>query len=261
MHGNLFKQGNSLMKFTIPVLLLLILSQSCIAQKASFSEVKLKPDVNYYNTKDSSIIFPIVVTKNAEVDNLINSRIMYEMLQPEDSSQNLRQLLAEHIENGLIDLSYGVTFNTNGLLSFSIRAEGCGAHCSSWTTWFNFDLNTGKEITIRELMKESGIDRFKSMVGKDKKAALIRYLAEQKKALSNKDQDSVTYEWSISQVEENCLNSISIENFSLSEDALEIFDNCEFPYAIRSQEPTIELKYSFRKISDLLNPKFKKLLR
>lgn len=241
--------------------MLLIVPDCCLAQKALLREIKLKPDSNYFNIKDSTIVFPIVVTKNSEVDKRINSRILEEMFQPEDSSQSLKQVLAEHIENGLINLDYKISFNSGGLLSFSIDAEGCGAHCSSWTTWFNFDLATGKEITIYDLLTGSGIDSFKNIVSKDKKAALSKYLADQRIALSNKDGDSTTYEWAISQVEESCINRISIENFSLSGGVLEIFDNCEFPYAIRSQEPTIELKYSYRKVTDFLNPKFRRLLR
>ena len=115
-------------------------------QKASFKEIKLAPNPKYYNTKKATIIFPIVVTKNAQIDELINSRIEDDMFQLEGEKQSIRNVLDEHINDyGLINLSYEVTYNNFGLLSFSIYAEGCGAHCSSWQTHFNFDLVSGEK--------------------------------------------------------------------------------------------------------------------
>lgn len=244
--------------FLIPIL---SLAYHCFGQTASFKEIKQNPRTQYLNTKDSTIVFPVVVTKNSKIDNLINSQIKDEMFQPEASAQSLRSVIKERIDEGLIYLDYEVTFNQRRLLSFSIRAEGCGAHCSSWTTYFNFDLATGKRITINDLLQGSKIDSFKSIVLVDKRNILSKYKADMLADFKNKDVDSSTHDWAISQVDGNCMNSISIEEFSLTTERLEIINNCEFPYAIQSQQPLIELKYSYQNITKFLSPRFGKILR
>ena len=57
-------------------------------------------------------------------------------------------------------MSYEVTYKRNGILSMNIFAEGCGAHCSSWYTYFNFDLKTGKTLKLSDLISENRIDSF-----------------------------------------------------------------------------------------------------
>jgi hypothetical protein len=56
--------------------------------------------------------------------------------------------------------------------------------------------------------------------------------------------DSADYRWIVDYVNDNCFNSIEIENFSFSDSAIEFVDPCAFPHAIRSQEPVYRLIYS-----------------
>jgi len=240
----------------------LLLALCCTGQKASFNEIKLRPAKRNFNTQETTIIFPIVVTGNASTDKLINAQVKTDVFYLEDTIPATRDILKENIEdNGLINLSYKVTFNKNGLLSFFIDAEGCGAHCSSWKTYFNFDLKTGKKIPVDDLFLQNKTDSFKNMVRENKINALKKYKEEEKDNFINKTIDSVEYEWSISLVDENCINSISIENFSLLDGVIEIIDPCEFPNAIRSQQPYFELKYAYKNIEESLNPAFRLILK
>ena len=70
------------------------------------------------------------------------------------------------------------------------------------------------------------------------------------------DIDSVTIQWAIEHVDENCIGHVQLDNFSLSDLSIEIMDPCEFPHAIRSQEPAYELKYSYRFMQPFLKPKY-----
>ena len=45
-----------------------IMTIQCHAQNASFKEIKIKPNPKYYDTKESTIIFPIVITTNPKID-------------------------------------------------------------------------------------------------------------------------------------------------------------------------------------------------
>lgn len=183
------------------------------------------------------------------------------MFSPDDDKQSIEKVLVEHINDyGLINLSYEVTYKLNGILSMHIYAEGCGAHCSSWTTYFNFDLKTGKKITIDDLVIESKTDSFRKIVFADKIKALNSYKSGEIDNVTNNHIDSATYHWVLEQVDSNCINTVEIDNFSLSGLMIEIIDPCEFPHAIRSQEPSYKLEYPLKSISSFLKPKFKRLL-
>jgi hypothetical protein len=239
----------------------IFLTVQCTAQVASFKEIKRKPNSEYFKIKKLTIIFPVVVTKNPQVDKLINSQIKTGMFDIYDTSQSLNNIISESINDGLINLSYQVTYNRDGLVSFCINAEGCGAHCSSWNTYFIFDLTTGKSVTINDIFLADKIDSFTNIVRADKIKTLTSYKEEEKDNFKNNDIDSMEYHWAISEVDNNCINEVSVERFAISDQWIEIFDPCEFPNAIRSQEPSMELRYAYSSILGFLRPRFRKLIK
>jgi hypothetical protein len=245
------------------ILLVFILSLcSCAyAQKAAFKEIKLKPSTKFYAPEGSSIIYPIIVTADPKVDQLINTQIKDELLNLDSTKQTARTLLTEHInEYGLVNLSYEVIYNNHAILSLQVYEEGCGAYCSSGDSYFNFDLTTGKKIAIADLIKEEMLDSFRNIVFHDKLKALQEYKLEEIEDLKQGNTDSSTYDWAMQEVDSNCSKSVSLESFSLP-GLIQVFDRCEFPHAIQSQQPTYELKYSYRFLQPFLKPKFKQLLK
>jgi hypothetical protein len=240
---------------------MLLLFSVAYAQKATFKEIRFKPDPRLFNSKEATIIYPIIVTTNPEADELMNAQIKEEMFSPGDDKRSTRNILHEQLSMdglGLINLSYKVTHNTNGVLSMYIYAEGCGAHCSSWNSYFNFYLQTGKEINITDMIAEDKIDSFTNIVLHDKLKALQRYKTEEITELKADHIDSVSY--ILEQVDSNCAKSVAIGNFSLSNQMIGIIDPCEFPFMLRSQEPSYELKYAYKFLQPFLKPKFKIIL-
>lgn len=247
-----------------PLLIIIpfILTIQSSGQKASFKEIELRPNSKYYTTKEATIKFPIVQTGNSKIDIIINSQIKEGVFLPDNGNQSLQSVLNENIkEYGLINSSYQVTYNSSGFLSLSIYTEGCGAYCSSSNSYFNFDLLTGKKISIYDVILKDRIDSFKNIVQSDKIYSLTKFKLEEKNSFLNNQIDSATYDWVISQIDDNCINQFSIEHFSISSNSVEIIDPCEFPHAIQSQEPMIELKYTYNSIAKFLSPKFKKILK
>ncbi|HLK27944.1 MAG TPA: hypothetical protein VKT28_05140 [Puia sp.] len=232
------------------------------AQKASFKELRLKPNSKYYKAKEATIFFPIVVTNNIKIDKLINEQIKEDVFEPDAKNQSLQKIIAENInEYGLINLSFEATYNNHYLLSFSIFREGCGAYCSSENIYFNFDLLTGKKVSITDIIQENRIDSFRNIVLSDKVSSLNKYKIEEKALIGTDGIDSATYDWVISEIDDNCIHQVSLKDFSISDKSIEILDPCGLPHAIQSQEPVIELKYSFELLEKFLTTKFKKLLK
>lgn len=230
-------------------------------QTVTFEEIRLEPNPKFFNVKYVTIVYPIVVTKNSAVDEMINNEIKTQVLDIEDNNASAAKLLAERIDEGLINLSYEVSFKKNNILSMSITSEGCAAYCSSYDNYFNFDLKTGELIGISTIIDETKIDSLRTLVQKEKRRALDEYKKEEILEVDSVHIDSADYRWIVNYVDENCLDSIEIGNFSLSDSAIEFMDRCVFPHVIRSQEPVYHLVYSYKFLSEFLKPEFKSRLK
>jgi hypothetical protein len=253
------------LKFTKTKYLALLFCLHCsfaLAQQVTIKEIKCLPDKKHYNTTDATLIYPIVLTKNTAAGKLINAFIKAVIIEKEteDSAASVKQGLKNMAANGTINLSYEVTFNKNNLLSLYIFQEGCGAHCSSWNTYFNFDSKTGKAITIEDIITKNSIDGFRKKVLADKQKALTAYKEEEKEELNSKAIDSSEYDWAMREVDEYCINSIDLSGFSLSATSIAIMDACEFPNAIKSQSPSYNLSYLYTTLSGVLQPALKNCL-
>ena len=230
-------------------------------QTVTFEEIRLEPNPKFFNVKYVTIVYPIVVTKNSAVDEMINNEIKTQVLDIEDNNASAAKLLAERIDEGLINLSYEVSFKKNNILSMSITSEGCAAYCSSYDNYFNFDLKTGELIGISTIIDETKIDSLRTLVQKEKRKALDEYKREEFLEIGGLHIDSADYRGIVNYVDENCLDSIEIGNFSLSDSAIEFMDRCVFPHVIRSQEPVYHLVYSYKFLSEFLKPEFKSRLK
>jgi hypothetical protein len=246
------------MKFLIT--LSLLFSTNIYSQQFSIREIKLKSKFDQNRPGNPTIIYPIVLTGDKTVNTLINTEIKKEILDIDGKYQTIYEALKENInEHNLTNLSYEITFKQQGILSINIFTEGCGAYCSSQTHYFNFNLKTGKQITIYDLIDKSKIDSFYRIVSRDKVNALEKYKKEEISELENKYIDSSGYNWIMEEVDRYCINSFKLEVFSILANEIEIIDPCEFPHVMKSQEPFYELKYSFKFILPLLNPRYRKL--
>lgn len=244
------------------ILFISLYCPAAFAQPVTIKEIKSLPDKKYYNTKEATLIYPVVITKNAGAGKLINAFIKSTIIakETEDSTVSTRQGLKDMAANGTINLSYEVTLNKNNILSLYIFQEGCRAYCSSWNTYFNFDTHTGKVITIEDIISKNSIANFTKMVLTDKQKALTLYKKEEKEELDSKVIDSSEYDWAITEVDDYCYKSVDISNFSLSETGIAIMDGCELPNAIKSQSPSYNLNYLYSTLAGSLQPGLKKRL-
>jgi hypothetical protein len=245
------------MKFFLSALCaILFISSTVYAQHVVFKEIKLRPNKKYDDTGDTSIIYPIVVTGNAAVSKLINAKIKADVLEAAEEKGSLRKDLLELVNDGLTSLSYEVTLNRNGILSFNVYHEACRGNCTSFTQYFNFDLRTGNSLGTADIFARDRLDSFKKIVFAEKVGFLKRYKEEERNSLASKQIDSASFAWAMDEVDSNCMNTVGVENFSLSKNTIEIIDPCEFPRALRGMGPDYALKYSYKAVREFLKPEF-----
>jgi len=75
-----------------------------------------------------------------------------------------------------VEVDFAITYNKNDILSLNIRAEGCGAYCTTWTEYFNYSLATGQWLETGDVVDTSGT--FPDMVRNDYTNKHRRYLEE-----------------------------------------------------------------------------------
>jgi hypothetical protein len=237
----------------------LLLTACLQAQIALVRELKSRPSTKYYNTTDSTIIYPIIVTASPVVSRLINKQIKIAVLEvdPDEKSRSTSKPLQNSIRNGLTDMSYDVTYNKNGILSLHISQVIEAAYPNQSDIYLNFDLRSGQSIQIGDIINDSLFRQFRSKVFADKIDSLKAYENKNQMLFTKKEIDTTTYEWAAQEVDSFCLNTIDISNFSLSKTGIKIIDECEFPHVIRSLSPEYELLYSYQFMYPYLRSEFR----
>ena len=233
------------------------LFNTCYAQKASISNIILRPDSHLSTNYNDSIKYPVVQVTNSTVSHKINQSIRQEILLDEDQKKGIRDALHQAARQWLITLDYEMTYNNHRLLSMTIITEGMGAHPSTSYYYLNFDLITGSQIKGADLIKSEKLEDFRKMVLSDKKDSLSEYLKEEQKMLRNKEIDSSDWESINDIVQNNCLNTVDIDKFIISKDFLEVIDDCEFPHVILGLAPSYHLRYPIKSLNNFLSPYIK----
>jgi Deacetylase PdaC len=245
-------------------LIFLLFSATIVhAQSANFKEIRLRAKPAYFNPKDkyATIIYPVISTKNSKIDKLINAEIRNQILDADETYPGVLKILNSLSNDGLTDLLYEVTFNKNFILSFNIYTQySGGAHLVDNTTYFNFDLSTGKKITVSDLFIQDKMDSFKQQILSNRQDSLKKYKMEELDLLRQKEVDSATYEFAIEQIENNYVSFDDFERFIITKSSIEFIDKVQFPRIIRSQEPSYHLKYSLKTLATFLNLKYRKPL-
>jgi hypothetical protein len=215
-----------------------------LSQSARFTQIKVKPLKKYYDVDSATIFFPVVVLSNQAVAAKINTSLRNRIVDTRggDSTFGLNSSILLAVENGLVDLTYDILFNNNGMLSLDIRGEGTVAHPYYFQETLNFDLASGNAIAVSDLFTPAGLKSFKTRVKHDKTKALVQHKSELKTLLSNKEITKEVYDTALETINE-CLNSLSLDKFTLDGSSIVIYDNCEFPHYIRSIGPGYTLQY------------------
>jgi hypothetical protein len=231
--------------------LLSIISLATSAQRAHIREIRVpvKPD---------TLVYPLIVTADPAASRAINRTIKATVFDAEDLRLPVTSLIRQSVKDyHTYDIDYTVTRNENDLLSLTIHMAGIGAHEGYSDFYFNFDTRTGTALQLKDLISPDMIDSFRNMVLHEKQRYLTDYINDLSSDLASKQIDSVEYSGAKSLVEEDCIDSVHLDQFSLKTQLLEVMDPCEFPYVIRAMTPEYQLLYSYTTLTPFLKPAFR----
>lgn len=149
------------------LLAVFLLLASGIAQANSFTVKSLS-----FNGE-----MPYVESGNRKIAAKINTSIYFDMLEmpaPRNFHAGIRNV-PETMSSSQSDIGFEVWRNDGKILGIEINAEGCGAYCEGYSSYFNFDAASGERIEPSDIFTSSGL------------AALNKKLTQQRIARVSKE--------------------------------------------------------------------------
>jgi hypothetical protein len=195
--------------------------------------------------------FPIIRTGDKNIDAYINNGIKDKFTNNEFPALSTDSALIMWADQQIVFLDFEVTYLKNDLISLNISVEGCGANCTGWTEYYTYSTNSGKYMTIDEIIDTTGM--FRLQVLSDKRTQYDSQRKELKKMMQDKNSelDEDTYAWALEEYDQ-CDSSFDLKTFALYPDRLEIIAHCFLPNAIKNLTPMIKLSYKFEDIAEFL---------
>ena len=238
----------------ILTIILLLIGTVVIGQSIQVDTFRLEKSDRFKDIQSEKMNFPVIITGNKEIDSLINTDLKNRFTDNQYPMYGLDSTLIKWAADQIVFLDFQVTYNQNGILSVNISAEGCGAYCTGWTDYFNYSTLNGHWFDISDVIKSP--IKFKDRVNKDKEEQFAEQKQYLREMLNETDSglDKSTYDWAIESYK-NCERKTDLESFSIFPDRLEIIEDCNLPNAIKNLKPSIELKYNFTEIGEVLKIK------
>ena len=223
-----------------------------LAPALSYGQVMIKEisEINpIYKTLKYS--FPLVViSQNKKIADKINNDLVSDFLDADRTK--IKKSIFENVwatkempNPTLSDISFEVLSNDKNILNISIFAQGCGAYCEGFTTYYSYNLKNGARVKLDSLFNEEGIKFLIDSMNKMKKEILQLKLKEIKDILKTqavqKDTiDSESYE-EMETLYSDCLDkeiqSLEYQKFYIAKSVLHIIsDRCSAHYNMAIDE-------------------------
>lgn len=235
-------------------LFFILLLPLLVAAQVTVKEIKEAHPVE----ETGEYVFPFIKAKSSTVSNRINNTLCSDFLDVDRSK--IKKSIFENVWPGeenpmgrLHDISYEVLQNSNRIFSISISAEGCGAYCEGFTRYYNFDLQTGKQFLLEDLLTADGKKLLLESINKQKKETLehkIRLAKEtlRKKGSSLSEEDKEYYKEMI-ELYNNCLerkySSFEYAQFSLQQKTLVVLGERCSAHVNRNVDELGDFEYGF----------------
>jgi hypothetical protein len=200
---------------------------------------------------DGTLKLPVLKTGNITIDKALNNDLVAKITNHEYTGLTNDSVLIAWANDGIVYMNHETTYNQNGIVSFNIGVEGCGAHCTGTTYFFTYNYYTGKPVTLVDVIDTTS--GFAKQVLHDKHTQFTQQKIELKKRLKEDPSgfNEETYNWALTHYTD-CENDFNFNSFALYPNQLSIICDCYMPHIIQSLAPDIKLNYTYPAIKQYL---------
>lgn len=242
------------MKNSVIIIGFLMLISGLSAQELKIETRMLNSNVVKTNLVEGGLRFPKLTTGNSTIDSLLNNDLVHRITNGDYPNLNNDSILVKWANDGIVYMNYETTYNQNGIVSFTISFEGCGAYCTGATQYFNYNYHSGKYVNFADLV-DTTMGFTKQILG-DTHTQFSHQIIELKKKLKEEPSgfDNETYNWALTHYKE-CENEFNFNSFALYPTHLSIQCDCYMPHVIQNLAPEITLNYPYQTIKQYLKIK------
>ena len=222
----------------------------------SVTEVKAIPESKYFNTMDSSIVFPVF--SGGQVSDRINASLQNDLFYHFEIPDSLiiQKALKYGAKNGLRSSSYSTTYSKN-TISVKVTYEWLGGiHPNFWTDYFTFSSITGNRLELDSIRLRDKDKEFYEYIHLEQTKQIQQYQIGLKNELENNEIDSLEYQLAIAFTAGYCLEYFDKKNFIMSQDTLEIPIECGFSHYMKALHPTGNLLLTKEELSGLIRKEY-----
>lgn len=239
---------------SITVLIYSILHISAQSAQIDTFQFTVSPfgDKDYLET----LYYPVISTGKADVDNRINLDLKNRLTSNEFPDDPMDSTIIKWASDGIDYLNFTVTYNQNNIISLTIHAEGCGAYCTGWSSYFNYSLNTGKWLSIADIIDTTGAFRKTVYSQKDLQFTGARLQLDAWRTDPDWKLDDYTFE-TVMEYYDDCDASFYLNDYALFPEYLQIIKECWLPHVLQTLEPFIELKFPYDHLGSYLKVRLK----
>lgn len=230
-------------KLTLIIVFILIFSIN------SFTQVQITPNKVTYkrigkNVPDHKrtfvVIYPVVLgMKNYEAEE--------NLLKTLDYWNNFDGTLAGNLgdEHWLTDLYYRVNYNRNSILDITLTMEGVGAYPDESTKNLVIDLNTGKQIRIKDVF--ANLDGLAAQIDRARQRDLENLIKE---ADREAEGDGAYYRELMKK--EGRFTPSQLKEFSISDRGVTFLYDYDFVHAAKALEPPGRYFFSWSELKPFI---------
>lgn len=230
--------------------------------------------ITEYSPRNDLYIFPKFSSENSNIDSIINNTLANDLL--DNNYQDFQYSIFENIWGQgdsvpvtMFDIDYQINQSSRRLLSMEISAEGCGAYCEYFTMNYNFDVATGANIQLAELIEDSLELELLQLIKNDRINQIDSVLKEIRHVDVSKikDPDELEYETMRKDLFETCIQEDYWEDlkdisFTIIDERLVVkLGRCSAHYNRNVDEiGDFKIRFSFDKLERFLSSHGKNLL-
>ncbi|MBN2732836.1 MAG: hypothetical protein JXR26_10445 [Balneolaceae bacterium] len=200
-------------------------SQSLMAVQ----EVKMQPKNKFYNTSDSTIVFPQFI--GSPFTQKINSGLLDYLKKYEDDSSHISvlQILESLRDDGLGESFYKTFYSKNTISLRLWMAWYGGAHPNYTNDYLTFSTLTGNRLTLDSLFIMQGASALQKIISKKQEEYISNYKREMLKLGYETHNDSSKFEGAVEYAKKYCFNDFKNRDFIIDKNSIRINVVCGFP--------------------------------
>jgi NifU-like protein involved in Fe-S cluster formation len=148
--------------------------------------------------KKGNIVMPFITSPETEITSRINDDLYFDLIGiPAPAGHGKTFDVSKDIPSesdhppliGIDSMNFDVKRNDGRIFSVSVERDGCGASCEEFSTFYNFDLSTGKRFDSTDVINENGKAKIVRMMDRQKEKLYSNMIKELESDLKRAEQE------------------------------------------------------------------------